>query len=74
MLGLALLAGSVHGWSARTPAAARVHARCCAAAMSRTEELFKTLPDVTETGGAGGQSTFGALMGFNTAWERLKAG
>ena len=71
---LALLAG-VHGWSARgPPAAARTHARCGTLAMTRTEELFKTLPDVTETGGAGGQSTFGALMGFNSAWERLKAG
>jgi len=43
-------------------------------AESLTERLMSTLPAEEQTGGAGGQSTYESLLGFNAAWERLKAG
>ena len=41
---------------------------------SLTERLMATLPEEEQTGGAGGQSTYQSLLGFNAAWEKLKQG
>ena len=68
---LALLSGALVGWSslARPQSALRAHRP----AMSLTEELMTTLPTASQTGGAGGQSTYEALLRLDSAWAKLRA-
>jgi len=39
-----------------------------------TERLMATLPEEEQTGGAGGQSTYDALLRLDDAWAKLRAG
>ncbi|KAL3932219.1 MAG: hypothetical protein SGPRY_000795 [Prymnesium sp.] len=41
---------------------------------SRTERIFRTLPGESQTGGAGGQSTYDALLALERRWAAMKAG
>lgn len=41
---------------------------------SRTERIFRTLPGESQTGGAGGQSTYDALLALERRWDAMKAG
>merc|ERR1740115_195020 len=67
-----LLPGAAHRRPARPAQLAR--ASRPAMAESLTERLMSTLPTEEQTGGAGGQSTYESLLGFNAAWEKLKKG
>lgn len=42
--------------------------------MTLTERLMRTLPEETQTAGAGGQSTYEALQRLDGFWTKLRAG
>ena len=71
-----MLVALTAGCSALVPAArvVRAHRSRTRPVMSLTEELMSTLPDETQTGGAGGASTYKALLQLDSAWENLKNG
>ena len=69
--------GAFFGAPARALLAARLpRARVQALRMqaTTTERLMATLPDEAQTGGAGGQSTYDALLRLDEAWAKLRAG
>merc|ERR1719440_765803 len=68
---LSCLIASSAAW---TPPLAHPPRARVAPRMSLTEDIMRTLPDEAQSGGAGGQTTYDALLRLDTAWEKLRNG
>ena len=69
---LCALSATAAAWTA--PHHAALRARPPMMAMSRTEEIMKSLPEERQSGGAGGQSTYEGLLRLDAGWEALRSG
>ena len=56
-----------------TPSVA-ARAQVPAMEASLTERIMSRLPDEAQSGSAGGQTTYEALLRLNSAWDKLRAG
>ena len=69
---LCLIGGFAAGWSAG-PAVRRPRARS-PVMQSLTKQFFDMLPEEAQTGGAGGATTYDALLRLDEGWSKLRSG